>query len=552
VPNSTLLLDEELRRNFRFLVLEVIKQIASAQRYLAGEPDVDVDRLASRDDYIDHLRTQIENKCFALLRQRPRIEKPTVDFLRSATTITTNLERIADHAVSIVYHARSLEGTRLLESYAPDVFFETVFRSLQEVVRAFENVDTAGAVRIADGELELDELYKDRFERIMVDLEGGGKPRTLIRALLIFHYLERIGDALQNIGEAIISAEVGERMKMRAYRELAGSLDRPVGDRAMDEVRFERVWGTRSGAQIGRVKAAELAGTGGAAIFKQGDPKKLRKERAAMDRWSRVAPGLAPLVIKYNEAERDSMLLQYLEGRTLLELVLNAKPQYVKDVLKRVQDTLVRVWLDTREDGPIYPRFLQQLAARLPDVYSVHPYFEGESEEISGLQVRTLEQLVASGRDLDEVLVAPFSVLGHGDFNLDNVIFNDTTGSVHFVDLHRSTRMDYTQDVSVFLVSNFRVPEFRPRRRAQINRVIEQQLEWARGFASQQGDTTFEARLALGLVRSLVTSTRFDIRRSFAEEMLMRGLYLLERLSGVQNGTFETFQLPDDILIYTA
>lgn len=544
-------LDEELGRKFRFLVLEVIKQIGSAARCVAGEPDVDAERITSRDDYIDHLRTQIENKCFALLRQGSRVEKTTVDFLRSTMTLTTNLERIADHAVSIVGRAERRSSPDVLKPYDPEPFFDVIFRALQEVVAAYEGVDTAAAVRIADGELELDALYSNRFDRILHDIEVGGSASELINALLIFHYLERIGDCLQNVGEAIISAEVGERMKMRTYRELAGSLDRTPGEPAMDRVRFEGVWGTRSGAQIGRVRAAELAAAGGEAIFKRGDPKKLRKERDAMHRWSSLAPGVVPQVIKYKEDERDSMLLQYLEGQTLLEIVLNAKMQEIRHVVQRVQDTLARVWLDTKEDEPIPPQFLRQLASRLPDVYAVHPYFQGEGEEISGVQVATLDELIEQSRHLDDELVAPFSVLGHGDFNLDNIIYNPVTDAVHFIDLHRSTRMDYVQDVSVFLVSNFRIPEFRPRRRAQINRVIEMQLEFARGFAESQGDRTFQARLALGLVRSFVSSARFDIRRSFAEEMMRRGSYLLERLSGVERGAYESFRLPSDVLLYT-
>jgi phosphate uptake regulator len=550
VADNGPVLDEELRRKLRFLVLEVIKQVGSAARCVAGEPDVDAERITSRDDYIDHLRTQIENRCFTLLRQRTRIDKSTVDLLRSTMSVTSNLERIADHATSVVGRSERRTSPDILKPYDPEPFFEVIFRALQEVVTAYERIDTAAAVRIADGELELDALYTERFDRIQHDIEAGGNAGQLINALLILHYLERIGDCLQNIGEAIISAEVGERMKMRAYRELAGSLERAVGERTMEAVSFEGVWGTRSGAQIGRVRAAELAAAGGAAIFKRGDPRKLRKEREAVNRWSTVAPGVAPQIIKYKEAERDSMLLEYLEGQTLLEIVLNAGVSEVRRVVQRVQETLVKIWLDTREDEPIKPRFLKQLSSRLPDVYAVHPYFQSETGEISGVQVATLEQLIELSDHLDDVLVAPFSVFGHGDFNLDNIIYNSTTDTVHFIDLHRSKRMDYVQDMSVFLVSNFRIPEFRPRRRAQINRVIEMQLAFARRFAAEQSDATFEARLALGLVRSLISSTRFDIRRSFAEEMLRRGVYLLERLVGAGT-SLETFRLPSGVLIYT-
>jgi len=553
VETAAPFLDEDLKRNFRFLVLEVIKQIGNSARYLDGETDVDIEKLSSRDDYIDHLRTLIENKCFALLRQRKRIDQSTVDFLRHTTTVTTNLERIADYAVGIARQAGRIESRNYLSEYDFNPFYDTIFESLQQVVLGYESVDTAVAVRIADGELELDRLYKERFEAIVEQLKGReGEAPNLISALLIFHYLERIGDCLQNIGEAIISAAVGERMKMRAYRELAGSLEMEAGEPRLDEISFEGVWGTRSGAQIGRVKAAELEKSGGEAIFKRGHPDKLRREREAMDRWSRIAPGMAPEVIKYQEAERDTMLVEYLEGQTLLEIVLHAQTSHVVHVIGRVQETLDRIWSETRDDTPVRPSFIGQLEKRLEDVYRVHPYFRAETQEISGVRVATLPDLLASNRYLDDELVAPFSVFGHGDFNLDNVLYNDETDSVHFIDLHRSGRMDYAQDLSVFLVSNFRVPEFRPRRRAALNRVIEVQLDFGERFANRQDDRTYQARLALGLIRSLVTSTRFDLRRTFAEELLPRGRYLLERLSTIRNGDFSTFELPRDILFYTA
>lgn len=545
-------LDEELKRQFRFLVLEVIKQMGSAARYLDAGGDIDVEKLSSRDDYIDHLRTIIENKCFAVLRQDRRISKSTVDFLRATTTITGNLERIADHAISIVTHAQRIDD-ELLATLDFDSFFDVIFASLQEVVNAYEQVDTATAVRVADAELELDDLYLNRYKRIVAALEQEGDHATeLIAALMIFHYLERIGDSLQNVGEAIISAEVGERMKMRAYRELTGSLELDASKPWQRDVSFEGVWGTRSGAQIGRVHAAELEESGGKAIFKRGHPSKLRKERDAMDLWGRIAPGLAPEVIKYQEAERDSMLVEYLSGQTLLEIVLNSRMAEAERVLERVQETLTRIWLETKTDEPVRPRFIAQLEKRLDDVYTVHPYFRVDRQEISGLQVQTLKDLLDANRHLDEELVAPFTVFGHGDFNLDNIIYNDDTDTVHFIDLHRSDRMDYAQDISVFLVSNFRLPEFRPRRRAALNRVIELQLAFARDFAKSQGDTQFEARLALGLVRSFVSSTRFDIRRAFAEEMMRRAQYLLESLGNVSGSDYSSFRTPGDVLIYTA
>ncbi|MEQ8329855.1 MAG: PhoU domain-containing protein [Longimicrobiales bacterium] len=546
MTESAFFLDETLGRNFRFLVLEVIKQVESASRGLYGEGDVPLRRMTGRDDYIDHLRVLVENKCFGLLRRGDDIDKSTVDFLRSTTAITTNLERIADHAVSSVRQAERLSRRDFLEDYDLAPFFAAIFSSLELVIEAYERRDSAKAVRIAQGELDLDELYKSRFERILEELgAGGAEVPNLVTSLFIFHYLERIGDCLQNVGEAILFAKVGERLKMRAYRDLAKHLNPGASEPSLAGVDFQGIWGTRSGSQIGKVRSGELDDE---VIFKEGDPVKIRREKDAMERWASVVPGLAPRVLRYHEAERASMLVQYLEGQNLQEVVMNQPRADVEMALGRVQETLARVWRETLEREPVKPLFVEQLESRIADVYSVHPYFEAAGQQIGSVRVENLSELLSRSRHLDQALVAPFSVLGHGDFNLDNVIYNARDGSVHFIDLYRSRRMDYVQDVSVFLVSNFRVPVFRPRRRAPLNGVIDQVLAFARGFAEEEGDDTFEARLAAGLVRSFVSSTRFEIRRSFAEEMLRRAVYLLERLDDASDPS--GFVLPRDVLIY--
>jgi phosphate uptake regulator/aminoglycoside phosphotransferase (APT) family kinase protein len=541
-------LDESLTRNFRFLVLEVIKQVSSAARALEGDDAVEASRLASRDDYIDHLRTLVENKCFAVLRREGDIDKKTVDLLRSTTTITTNLERIADHAVSAVRQWQRLEPRGFLRHYEVAPFFGAIFASLELVIEAYEGRDSTKAVQIAQGELVLDDLYENRVERILRDLSATTDDvANLVTALFIFHYLERIGDCLQNVGEAVLFAKMGERLKMRAYRELSNQLHPSASVPSLDHVDFRGIWGTRSGSQIGRVRSEALDEE--EVIFKEGDPRKIRREKEAMERWAGILPGLAPRVLRYQEGDRASMLVQYLEGQNLQEIVMNEELPVVEHAVRRVTETLARVWRETREPDPVKPGFIGQLEARLEAVYTVHPYFEELGQRIGEVEVRGLTELLETRRHLDEELEAPFSILGHGDFNLDNVIFNPKDDSVHFIDLYRSRRMDYVQDVSVFLVSNFRVPVFRPRRRAPLNRVIELLLAFARDFARAEEDATFEARLALGLVRSFVSSTRFEIRRSFAEEMLRRAVYLLERLDGT-GAELARFRLPRDVLFY--
>ena len=120
---------------------------------------------------------------------------------------------------------------------------------------------------------------------------------------------------------------------------------------------------------------------------------------------------------------------------------------------------------------------------------------------------------------------------------------------MHFIDVHRSGQMDYARDVAVFLVSNFRIPVFEAEPRDRINGVIYNFYRFARRFASENGDDSFQARLALGLVRSLFTSTRFELDREFATLMFSRAEYLLEKLEG-HEAAWERFELPEDVLYH--
>ena len=193
------------------------------------------------------------------------------------------------------------------------------------------------------------------------------------------------------------------------------------------------------------------------------------------------------------------------------------------------------------------PRFIAQLQKRLPDVFTVHPQFRQRRQAIGGLTADGFEKIVARAGEIDAAMPAPFSVLIHGDLNVDNVIFDPSEGSVRFIDMHRSRQMDWVQDASVLIVSNMRLQVFEAPVRRRINSVVRRFFEFFRSYAAGAGDPTFEARLALGLARSLATSTRFVLDRDFAKSMFMRARYLLERLVAAEDPA--RFQLPKGVLV---
>jgi hypothetical protein len=110
--------------------------------------------------------------------------------------------------------------------------------------------------------------------------------------------------------------------------------------------------------------------------------------------------------------------------------------------------------------------------------------------------------------------------------------------------------MDYVQDVSVFLVSHFRLQYLETPVRRRINSTILRFHDFAREHSVRVGDRTFDQRLALGVARSLATSTRFVLDRELARSMFLRSRYVLERFVELhQAGRAGDYQLTREVLV---
>jgi hypothetical protein len=189
-------------------------------------------------------------------------------------------------------------------------------------------------------------------------------------------------------------------------------------------------------------------------------------------------------------------------------------------------------------------RFMVQLADRLDEVYAIHPEFELGANRIGGLKLPSFQQLLMQAQDQEARIKAPFSVYIHGDFNVDNIIYDPLDKHINFIDLHRSRHMDYVQDVSVFMVSIYRLQILDNPRRQRILGLSRAFYRFARKYAQKAGDDSFEIRLALGLARSFITSTRFILDKSLARAMFLRGRYLIDRVLEADPKRVECFRLP--------
>ncbi|MEE2867217.1 MAG: phosphotransferase, partial [Pseudomonadota bacterium] len=230
-------------------------------------------------------------------------------------------------------------------------------------------------------------------------------------------------------------------------------------------------------------------------------------------------------------------------GLTFEHIVLNEGDALRNQALASLSRTLKDVWKQTRTAEPADLGSMQQLGKRLGDVRRVHPEFKETGIHFAGETLPSLDALITEAADREARVTAPFSVYIHGDFNVDNIIYDPGENRIHFVDLHRSRYMDYVQDVSVFMVSNYRLQVLDRETRRRISDVSLAFYKSVRAFARKQGDDTFEYRLALGLARSFATSTRFILDKSHARRMWLRARYLIEQALACPPGAEARFRL---------
>ncbi len=537
-------------KNFKLMVLEVTKQVEDTSKVIEKPNSKLVSKIDARDDYIDNLKSVIENKCF-YVNLKHELDKKGLDVIRAVNIIGSNLEHLADHAVGIVSQVSHLKSLNQLTRFKCKLFFDEILTGLSLITKAFFNQDISLALKICRTEFNTDVLFDKNLKLIIENLEKGKNAGDLITILFVLNYLERMGDTILNIGEAIIFSIIGEKLKIHDYEALEDSMSCHNMKNEISNLEIQSYWETKSGCKISRVKDETRTDNESRVIFKEGRIKKLEKERESILLWENIQPGLPPKVYSFHKnGNKASILLEYLDGQTLLQIILDSHKGLLNDALAGIRKTLSNIWTKTKKDEGVNAGFISQLQSRLDDIFKVHPEFEIPEKRIGSKEIFSLNTLINQAQRIEKELKAPFSVHVHGDFNIDNILFNRNTQSIHFIDLYRSVDQDYVQDLSVFLVSNFRQPVFELSIRERLNQTIDYLYNFGLNFSKKYNDSTFQARLALGLARSLFTSTRFEVDNYFAEAMKMRSIYLLEKLNDHKGNLWEDFILPNEILYF--
>ncbi|MGD0566302.1 MAG: PhoU domain-containing protein [Candidatus Goldiibacteriota bacterium] len=541
-----------VEENFKLMVLEVTKQLEDTVRLLGAYSKQLAEKVRSRDDYIDTMKNIVENKNFSFVAGVEKVDKKTLHNMWAVNTIVHNLEHVADLAVNIADQSGYFSEEDYIKRYDYGEYFKKILDSIALVPKALFTSSINQALKICRAEYELDALYAADLKHIIEEMRFSRDAGNLVTAMFILQCAERMGDSVLNIGEAIISLVMGERMKIHQFQALENTLSTAEEKQRISEFSLESVGDTRSGSTIRKVyEPGKDPSSSRWVVFKEGLTSKLSKEKENMEAWEKIAPGLPPGIFGYQANGRTaSIILEYLSGKNMKDVVINEKSGNVKEAMAIVKATLEKVWNATLKKQPVKAMYMEQLASRIGDVYRVHPDFMHRESRIGGLEVASFEDMLKTLTLTEKKIEAPFSTFIHGDFNIDNIIYNAAEKRINFIDLHRSSYNDYVQDVSVFIVSNFRMPIFEQSIRRKLNNIINDFYSFAADFARSKNDSTFDARLAFGLIRSFVTSTRFEFNREFAKMMYLRSVYLTEKILAHGNRPWEEFSVQKDIFIY--
>jgi phosphate uptake regulator len=541
---------DAIKENLKFQVLEVENVVRLTFRLLS-DADIDLlEKIASRDDYVDNLKNIIENQCFSQFHSDACLGENDIKIIRSTHVICVNLERIADFCVSIAQQTEFLIEFSTFHQSSFAEMISLIQATLPAILPALNNCDLSGALDICRCEQQLDDLYKENFDWLMAKMRTGEYIENLITTLFILRYLERIGDSLLNIGEALIFAAIGERIKFGQFDTIQQALGKSGLKTSWTDGNFKSILGSRSGCQIGRVIAKSDDDPATRGIFKEGQKQKIRREKENIERWEKVMPGLVPAILGYDEnGTKASLIYRFLPGRTLDSVILSENEHTVHQALELLHTTIRTIWTQTKtvEATPI--DYMAQLKERFGTIRRVHPDFFQSPLGIDNMAIPSSENLIRKCRQIEQAHPAPFSVWNHGDFNANNILYDLEGHKIHYIDFYRALEADYVLDASVFIISNFRIPVFEKPLRRRLNMIIQSFYDFVRQFARENSDDTFELRMALALARSLYTSTRFELNPEFARDMFIRAHYLMEKVSDNEEAA-ETFQLPEDVLFY--
>ncbi|HET7457376.1 MAG TPA: phosphate signaling complex protein PhoU [Gemmatimonadaceae bacterium] len=182
------------------------------------------DAVIEGDREIDVLEVEVEERAVALLALQQPMARD-LRFIISAIKISSDLERVGDHAVNIAQSAQRLIASRA--DITPDPEIEDMARRarkmLADALDAFVRADGALGREVCKADDQVDALHDSVFRILLTHMMADARTITpSLELFLVSRNLERVADLATNIGEDAVYLAEGKQIKHR-YDELGAA-----------------------------------------------------------------------------------------------------------------------------------------------------------------------------------------------------------------------------------------------------------------------------------------------------------------------------------------
>ncbi|QQO07880.1 phosphate signaling complex protein PhoU [Breznakiella homolactica] len=197
-------LDNIREEVFRMAAL-VEENLASAATALReGDPDL-AGMVKVSDTLVDSLQLTIEDETAALMATQSPVARDLRELV-CVFKLTGNLERAGDYAVHLARAAAKLSGDPSLRCLDRlDSMAKTGGQMIRAAMEAYRNHDAAAARRTAAMDDDIDWEHRALTEELLTLIRKHPElTKKAVRILSVSGFLERLGDHVTNICEAVI------------------------------------------------------------------------------------------------------------------------------------------------------------------------------------------------------------------------------------------------------------------------------------------------------------------------------------------------------------
>ena len=530
LPNS-------ITHQVQFLVVEVDRQLALFYAFLNSAEKDKGKTLLKRSGYSYNIERRIEHACTDFLSIEA--EGIHTQSIRSIEKISNHLQDISEHiskCASTLIEQNTFIFNESIHELLADI--EIIRKQVKLIPKLLQRKKPGAILKSCLKHADLLDIFKREREQQIQQLTNAEDPQPHIDTLFISYEIQRMAEHLNMAYEAMLSGILGHPLNVEQLLAIKKGIKKMDVSRGLSDINIETLALTKSGSTVSALfdsSQNQVKSTKTIAVFKDGEKRKLREELDSLEAWQYIHKGLAPQIYQFKKSgNRASMLVEHIAGQTFEELLLQSDDSRRKNANITLANTLREIYHKTQSVDRKSARFMPQLLNRFDAILNVHPEFDNQL-------IRQKIELAAS-YEKRKIANIP-TVFIHGDFNIDNIIYNAKANTVHFIDLRRSTYQDYVQDISVFLVSNYRIGTTSQKVRTRINEQNNFFIDFARSYAREIDDKSFEIRLALGLSRSLLTSTRFIFDKERSESMLKKSLQLIDDVLNLNDQTKHNYSV---------